>query len=271
MYHAQMGSRGMTQATLEEMRALVADGMPRRARKHAKEGHVHDLSQHPGGVIGARVYNSANISTTSGVAAVLTFDSERFDTDGIHSTSSNTSRLTCVTAGKYIITGNVMWASNTVGRRQLKIVLNGATTVAFMDETAHQTFEHAETITTIYDFAVGDYVELHAYQDSTGALNVLNSANSSPEFSMMRIGAAGGNTTEAHSLHSGLLSDDHTQYLLADGSRNLTGNLAVSAGVTIDGIDVGAHVHSGGTLGLDLPLFALLAGRTGATNDLTLT
>src|SRR3990167_1186168 len=42
MYHAQMGSRGVTQATLEDVRALVADVMPRRARKHAKEGHLHD-------------------------------------------------------------------------------------------------------------------------------------------------------------------------------------------------------------------------------------
>src|SRR3990167_7496963 len=114
----------------------------------------------------------------------------------------------------------------------------------------------------------------------------------------MRVGAAGGNTTGAHSLHYGLLSDDHTQYLLADGSRNLTGNLSVSAGVTIDGVDISDHVvaadpHTGyrlesadhthqstglqaGQLERGLALtgltdddhtqYALLTGRTGATN-----
>src|SRR3989304_1047524 len=193
----------MIEAEVDRRLRRLEGMFPQNSSRSVTDRHVHNLANMTGGIIGARVYNSANISTTSGVAAVLTFDSERFDTDGIHSTSSNTSRLTCVTAGKYIITGNVMWASNTVGRRQLKIVLNGATTIAFMDETAHQTFEHAETITTIYDLAVGDYVELHAYQDSTGLLNVLNSANSSPEFSMMRIGAVGGNISV---LHSGLTS-----------------------------------------------------------------
>jgi hypothetical protein len=37
---------------------------------------------------------------------------------------------------------------------------------------------------------------------------------------------------------AGLGDDDHTQYLLADGTRNLTGNMAVDALVTIDGRDL---------------------------------
>ena len=48
----------------------------------------------------------------------------------------------------------------------------------------------------------------------------------------------GGATATDHGNLSGLGDDDHTQYLLADGSRNLTGNLAVSASVTIDGRDI---------------------------------
>ena len=41
-----------------------------------------------------------------------------------------------------------------------------------------------------------------------------------------------------HSSLSGLLEDDHPQYLLVDGSRNLSGNLSVDALVTIDGRDI---------------------------------
>lgn len=44
----------------------------------------------------------------------------------------------------------------------------------------------------------------------------------------------------AHSALTGLTNDDHPQYLLADGTRTLTGNLAVSPGVTIDGRDISA-------------------------------
>ena len=44
-----------------------------------------------------------------------------------------------------------------------------------------------------------------------------------------------------HGALTGLGDDDHTHYLLADGTRNLTGNLTVSSEVTIDGIDISAH------------------------------
>ena len=44
-----------------------------------------------------------------------------------------------------------------------------------------------------------------------------------------------------HGALSGLADDDHSQYLLADGTRSLAGNLAVDAGITIDGVDLSAH------------------------------
>ena len=44
-----------------------------------------------------------------------------------------------------------------------------------------------------------------------------------------------------HGALSGLADDDHSQYLLVDGTRSLAGNLAVDAGITIDGVDLSAH------------------------------
>ena len=79
--------------------------------------------------IGARVYNSAAQSITTSSATALTFDTERYDTDTIHSTSVNTSRLTCITAGIYIISGQMEFASNTVGLREVFIQLNGTTRI----------------------------------------------------------------------------------------------------------------------------------------------
>ena len=45
-----------------------------------------------------------------------------------------------------------------------------------------------------------------------------------------------------HGLLSGLADDDHTQYLLANGTRNLNGNLGVNSGITIDGVDISTIV-----------------------------
>jgi len=66
----------------------------------------------------------------------------------------------------------------------------------------------------------------------------------------------GGTVTIDHGGLLGLTDDDHTIYLLANGTRNLTGNLTVSAGVTIDGVDISVHAanadaHHAGFIGLE--------------------
>lgn len=50
--------------------------------------------------------------------------------------------------------------------------------------------------------------------------------------------AGGGSGVSDHGALTGLGDDDHTQYLRADGTRALSGNLSVSAGATIDGRDL---------------------------------
>lgn len=59
-------------------------------------------------------------------------------------------------------------------------------------------------------------------------------------------GSTGGSGMEVHDLngvwHTGTLADSQgPQFLKYDGSRQLTGNLSVASGITIDGIDLSAH------------------------------
>ena len=63
---------------------------------------------------------------TSGTYTLLTWDTETFDTDGMHSTSSNTSRLTATTAGYYKVTFIVAFPANTTGQRTLMLRKNAA-------------------------------------------------------------------------------------------------------------------------------------------------
>lgn len=142
---------------------------------------------------GARVYNSANISILNATNTILTFDSERYDTDAIHSTASNTGRLTIPSGGtgKYLIVGMAEFASNATGYRNLFIRLNGATIIAnhiWLPPTGAS--ETAPSmITTIYSLVATDYVELMAYQSSGGALNILATSQFSPEFAIALLGA----------------------------------------------------------------------------------
>jgi hypothetical protein len=139
---------------------------------------------------GARVFNSTNTGITSGSVLVLTFNSERYDTDNIHDPSTNPDafRLICRTAGKYLIVANVEWAPNASGTRQITIRLNGATGIgAVMSPASPAGLPTKQIATTIYDLAVNDYLELAVYQDSGGLLDIVSSANWSPEFMMSRI------------------------------------------------------------------------------------
>ena len=137
---------------------------------------------------GCRIYNSANINIgTSGTAQTLTFDSERFDYDGMHSTSSNTSRITFNTAGVYYFQGNITFALNTTGIRKGIVLLNGGTTIARTAGLATTGLSHDLQVAGVYAFSAGDYIELQAYQNSGGALDVSASLNFTPEFMALRI------------------------------------------------------------------------------------
>lgn len=137
----------------------------------------------------ARVFNSAAISVPNATLSILTFNSERWDSDTIHSTSSNTSRLTCRTAGNYVITANIAYDINATGYRVTRLLLNGTTEIARDVRPALSASDYTVSFTTtIYDLAVSDYVEVQVYQTSGGALNVQPITNSSPEFSMVWLG-----------------------------------------------------------------------------------
>ena len=135
----------------------------------------------------ARVYNSANISIPNATLTALTFNSERFDNDSIHSTASNTSRLTATTAGVYSISGNFTMAPLGSGVGLIGVRLNGSLIIAYQRFAGITATNLIQAIQTTYKLDVGDYVELIAHQDSGSALNVIAASNYSPEFSMHKV------------------------------------------------------------------------------------
>lgn len=137
----------------------------------------------------ARAYHNADQSSTTSTQLACALNSERFDTDAIHDTSTNNSRMTCKTAGKYDIKGHMAFAANATGLREIAIRLNGTTLIALDNRISVSASRVTGlTIATTYDLVVNDYVELIAFQDSGGALNVVNAANYSPELSIERVG-----------------------------------------------------------------------------------
>ena len=137
---------------------------------------------------GARVYNSAGETTTNESALSLTFDSERYDNGGLHSTISNTDRLTAQKAGKYLIWGNITWMANATGYRRVRIFLNVGTEIATDVRWGNALLSLSQQITTVYHLAAADYVRLLADQSSGGNLDISAAPNVSPEFAMQWLG-----------------------------------------------------------------------------------
>jgi hypothetical protein len=137
--------------------------------------------------VGALAYNSANLALTTATSTVITLNSERFDTDSFHSTASNTSRLTVPTGmgGIYQITAQARFASNSTGIRLILVRLNGTTTIAQQSMTAISGNETDMVLSTVYNLAAGDYVELLAYQNSGGNLD-LQATSASPVLAMVK-------------------------------------------------------------------------------------
>ena len=136
-----------------------------------------------------RVYNSAAITCTTSVVTTITFNSERFDPFGMHSTSANTERITFVVPGRYLVGASIEFAANATGQRAATIELNAVTAITsiLMDATAGALTARFPLV-ALYDFVPGDYIRVVAFQNSGGDLTVTSAGNYSPEMWAQRVG-----------------------------------------------------------------------------------
>lgn len=85
---------------------------------------------------GARVYLSADLTLTTSAYVSLAFDSETYDTDSIHSTTTLTSRLTVPTGvGRVRLTANVNFADMISGYSHVKIYDDEGSCFAMIAQT----------------------------------------------------------------------------------------------------------------------------------------
>ncbi|MGE3272687.1 MAG: hypothetical protein AB7P40_28365 [Chloroflexota bacterium] len=138
----------------------------------------------------ALVYNSGAIAVADSTFVPLTFDSERYDTDGIHSTASNTDRLTCVTAGKYSGFAAAQFASNATGYRTMAVYHSGLNGYI---ASAWQPAVNGNVTALMCPFqcalTAGQYLRVDMFQYSGGgSLNVVQQDYYSPSAGMIWTG-----------------------------------------------------------------------------------
>ena len=139
---------------------------------------------------GCSLYLGSAISTSNDTYTTMTFNSENFDSDGYHSTSTNTSRITIPAGkgGKYLFYGNIGFTGNANGVRTATILKNGTTYLFFNTKEPGATYEGSAEITQIVNAVATDYFELLVRQDSGGSLNT-SSGTDLTVFSCAYLGA----------------------------------------------------------------------------------
>lgn len=140
-------------------------------------GHVVTADEFNPVVCELRQTSAQSIANSSTTVAV-TFDTEDIDTDGGHSTSSNTSRYTAQRAGRFQISGLLTFAAvNTTGKRSGWWGVNGTqvpgSQVDLVPSSSIGTCIVLPTMTVL--LSVGDYVEMFAFQTSGSALSTASS------------------------------------------------------------------------------------------------
>jgi hypothetical protein len=121
---------------------------------------------------------ASTVSTTSGVDKLISWDSETYDSDTMHSTGTNPSRVTATTAGVYLITGLLPWSTSSSGFRELNIRSNAAG--SFSGGTLVRTWRHAPAASAAThtqfnwqrSMTAGEYLEFWGTQTSGGALDL---------------------------------------------------------------------------------------------------
>ena len=114
---------------------------------------------------GVLAYHNTTESLTG--PTVFALNSEDYDTDGYHSTSSNTSRLTVPSSlgGYYFIHGHQYTGAGTERAVSIRKTLSGGGNSLLRGSYAASQF--GGLVTAIVNLAVGDYVELFTTETAT--------------------------------------------------------------------------------------------------------
>jgi hypothetical protein len=129
---------------------------------------------------GARVYRASNQSIPLHVWTAVSFSNARWDTNSFWNIGSP-SVLTINKKGRYLVTAHCQMANDM--SMAVGLLFNHSTYI----QIGRTTGGYRCGVSDVYEFDVGDYVEMMIWNDWIGAVNLNTYANFSPEFSIQMI------------------------------------------------------------------------------------
>jgi hypothetical protein len=122
-----------------------------------------------------RAKASALTTCTNGGETAIALAAEDYDTDTMHDTVTNNSRVTFKTAGLYVVTGLIPFDAAAAGKREAFIRLNGSGAYLAMSSEPSAGVANYHPLAATYKFAINDYIELRAFVDGAN-VNTIQAA-----------------------------------------------------------------------------------------------
>jgi hypothetical protein len=108
--------------------------------------------------------NATQTIAATTVTKIAFAGTDDFDTNNLHSPSSNNTRVTIQKTGIYLICGSVQYNTNIGGYGEVGIAKNGSSTSPFLATMmGDSTTGNIIQVSTIALLAATDYIELYAY------------------------------------------------------------------------------------------------------------
>ena len=116
------------------------------------------------------VYQTTDLTIANTTITSFTFNSEFYDTHSLHSTSTNTSRITVPTgwAGVWLFTASVEIAALGAFDTICYLRKNSSATGILARQTGANETYHTLSLSAMASLAVGDFVEVQLWQNSGG-------------------------------------------------------------------------------------------------------
>jgi hypothetical protein len=123
---------------------------------------------------GVSVKKTTGQSISNATFTAITFNSEDYDTDAYHNNSTNNTRLTIPSGknGYFSLTGMIRYDANSTGNRAINLYKNGVEVGLLSCIGAIATNPTILAFSFTINLVATDYLELFAYQTSSGNLNV---------------------------------------------------------------------------------------------------
>lgn len=121
-------------------------------------------------------YDSTVLSVANNVSTLMSWNAEVLDSDNMHNSGTNPSRITCNAAGLFHVDVGIAWTANGTGSRITHIRKNSAGSATggtqlfdFTAMASPNTFSFGSSFDV--DLIVGDYIEVFVQQISGGSLS----------------------------------------------------------------------------------------------------